>query len=106
MSQVEEKRFEYFSGHNYPAIPTSVAVCPKCGAQLVIGDIDDWEIETGRVTEGGLNITCEKEPDIDSKEWREWFNWHYSMPNVDWLPVDAAVYKWFDESYRIGEEDR
>ena len=104
MSQVQT--FFFFSKDKPPVIPTSVAVCPKCGTQLVIEDIDQWEVETGRVTECGFHITCANQPDIDSDEWREWFNWHWSMPYVDWLPVTAVVYKWFDERYRICEEDR
>lgn len=105
MSQVKEKGFEYFSGHNYPAIPASVAVCPKCEAQLVIEEITDWEDETGRVLKDGFYLNCGSEPEFNSG-WQEWHDWHWSMPYVDRLPVTAVVYKWFDERYRIGEEDR
>ena len=44
-------------------------------------------------------------PDIDSKKWREWFNWHYDMPYVDWLPVDGDVEKWLEENYRFDLKD-
>lgn len=93
----------YVDSDHPPLIPSTVAVCPKCGANLVIEDIDEWETETGRVTEAGFHINCSTEPDVDSDEWHSWWNWHWSMPYVDWLPITAVVYKWFDAHYRVKE---
>lgn len=87
------------------AIPDDVALCPICGAPLVVEDIDEWDAETGEVTEHGLHITCSKEPDIDSKGWNEWHNWHYKMPYVDWLPLQKPVREWFNAHYRMGRDD-
>ena len=94
----------YFDKENpkeTPAIPAKVAVCPICGAPVVIEDIDEWETETGRVTSCGFHINCSTEPDIDSDEWDDWFKSHWSMPYVDWLPVEMRVYRWFDRCYRL-----
>lgn len=85
--------------YTLPDIPGDVAVCPICGAGLVVEDVDECE-EGGRVTEEGLHITCVTAPDIDDETWHSWFNWHYNMPYVDWLPVKTVVYRWFDANYR------
>lgn len=82
-----------------PEIPQEIAVCPICGEPIVIDDIDEWESETGRVTECGLHINCVTEPDDPNDH--NWWNWHYQMPYVDWLPVQQRVYQWFDQNFRI-----
>lgn len=96
----QDESVKFFDRDHYPEIPAEVAICPKCEAGLIIEDIDEWESETGRVTEGGLHIACSKAPDIGSRNWEDWFSWHYDMPYVYWLPVDVTVYKWFDKRYR------
>ncbi len=99
----------YFDKENskeIPVIPPELFVCPICGANLVIEDIDEWEVETGRVTEGGFHINCSTEPDIDDETWGDWFNSHWSIPYVDWFPLQMKVYRWFDESYRVKQDDK
>ena len=87
-----------------PEIPTEVATCPLCGAKLVIEDIDEWELATGRVTEAGLHITCSTQPEPDDTDFCNWWNWHYQTPYVDWLPICQRVYGWFDSRYRVGRK--
>ena len=84
-----------------PTIPANVAICPICKAPVIIEDIDEWETKTGRVTQSGFHIDCSTEPDIDSIEWNDWFDSHWSTPYIDWLPVEIRVYRWFDERYRL-----
>jgi len=96
----QDESVKFFDREHYPEIPSDVAICPICGAGLIIEDIDEWETELGRVTEAGLHIACSQAPDIGSDGWEDWFKWHYNMPYVDWLPVDVTVYKWFDKRYR------
>lgn len=91
----------YLDSDDRPPIPTTVAVCPKCGAPLVIEELDGWEVETGRVLDDGVYVNCSTEPDIDADDWEEWHNWHWSTPYIDWLPIRAAVYQWFDARFRI-----
>lgn len=82
-------------------IPPTIAKCPICGAALVIAEIDEWETETGRATEGGIHIECPTEPEMDSDDWEDWFRGHYSTPYIDWLPVCDVVFRWFDGRYRV-----
>lgn len=83
---------DYWIGLN---IPESVAVCPKCGAALFIEDIDEWDADTGIPTETGFHFDCSTAPLVDSDGWDEWFNWHWSTPYIDWLPLQDKVYQWF-----------
>jgi hypothetical protein len=89
-----------------PEIPAFIAVCPICGAGVRIEEINEWETETGRVPVCGFHINCVTEPGLHSKKWEEWFNAHWSMPYVDWLPLEIRVHKWFDRRYRIKKEQR
>jgi len=90
--------------HNeVPDIPGWLFDCPKCG-DLLTCEIDEWEeMEDGtwRVSECGLHLSCASEPEIESENWREWHNWHFDMPYVYWLPLQAKVWAWFNESYRF-----
>ena len=96
-------KYKYFDRNEPPEISEWVGVCPICKAALVIEDIDEYEAATGRVTEGGLHITCITQPDFDEDDddYEEWFRGHYAMPYVDWLPVNRKVYGWFDKRYRL-----
>jgi hypothetical protein len=88
-----------------PDIPLDVAKCPICGAQIVL-EIDAWEqLDDGTwaAAEDGTHVSCTMEPDIDDDGWEDWFNGHYSMPYVDWMPVDTRVYKWLLTNYRFRE---
>jgi hypothetical protein len=91
-------------------IPARIAVCPICGAEVVIDYIDEWEedeelIYNGRpllrASELGVKVNCIKEPSMDSSEWRDWFNGHWSTPYIDWLTVEKKVYDWIDGNFRF-----
>lgn len=90
--------------HNeVPDIPGWLFECPKCG-DLLTCEIDEWEeMEDGtwRVSECGLHLSCASEPEIESKNWREWHNWHFDMPYVYWLPLQTKVWAWFNEFFRF-----
>ena len=89
-------------------IPTEIATCQICGAEVVIEDIDEWEqADDGlwRATEGGLHVTCSTEPDIDADGWSDWMNGHFSTPYIDWLPIGVTVFKWMDANYRFASDD-
>lgn len=76
------------------------AKCPICGAAVIVEEIDEWETETGRVTDCGFHINCETGPDIDSDEWDDWHRWHWSMPYVDWLPLEVRLLEEFNQKFR------
>jgi hypothetical protein len=83
-------------------IPKEVAVCPICGARLY-ASCDSW-VEEGDEEEviwkaESLNIDCETEPDIKSDEWEDWMAEHYSMPYVDWLPVECHIVEWVNKHF-------
>ncbi len=90
---------------DYPPIPTSVAICPKCKMALIIDDIELWDVYTGRVTEWGLSIECSTILEFTDDGWQHWFDWHWENPGKDWVPLFSVVYKWFDESYRLEVKD-
>jgi len=91
---------QLFDRNNPPEIPTTVAVCPICGAVIQIDDIGEWYAD-GSVSECGLGVNCTTEPDIDSCEWWGWFHHHWSTPYVDWLCVEERVLTWLNKHYRI-----
>ena len=49
------------------------------------------ELVDGQWLATEINLDCENEPDIESAEWDEWHKWHYSMPYVDWLPLELRI---------------
>lgn len=69
------------------------ACCPICGAGLLLdaGEATELDESTGEWIATEINLDCESEPDIDSDEWDEWHRWHYSMPYVDWLPLEQRI---------------
>lgn len=79
-------------------IPAKVAVCPICGAPIVVEDINEWESESGKPV--SISTGCTTEPDIDGDEWEDWHAGHYHMPYVDWLPVERRVLTWFQREYK------
>lgn len=81
-------------------IPTSVADCPDCGAEIyadVYEAVSEDGIHNWRVDEdgSGLHIQCTKE---DAS--------HYNMPYVDWLPLDEPVIRWLNKYYDFSPQKR
>lgn len=84
----------------YPEIPPSQFACPKCGAQIYIEGVDcvvdagdgTWDAED-------VKINCTTAPDIDDPDWDYWWDHHWDMPYVYWLPLSTWVTKWFNENY-------
>lgn len=79
-------------------VPRKIATCPICDASISVEEVQEWECETGKPV--GISVNCDTEPDIDSDEWPDWFHHHWSMPYVDWLPVENRVLKWFQRNYK------
>ena len=79
------------------------APCPICGAGLLLDAGEGTELDnaTGEWIATEINLECESEPDIDSGEWSEWFRWHYSMPYVDWLPIEQQILKAVRRKYHF-----
>ena len=78
-------------------VPAVIAECPICSDVLFIDGVDEWYDEGGQMRldpEMGVSLDCATEPDIDDPEWHDWHNGHWSMPYVDWLPVQQRVTRW------------
>lgn len=79
-------------------VPPSVAICPdpSCGKMLLI-DINEWEIETGLVTEYGFTVECEDFPDCAMFSPYETYD--------EGLRLNAKIHRWLTENIRIGTDD-
>jgi hypothetical protein len=79
-------------------VPREVAVCPICDADIVVGEVTEWECESGAPV--SIIVDCKTAPDLSADEWQGWFLQHWSMPYVDWLPVKQRVLKWLRKNFR------
>lgn len=80
-------------------IPRRIASCPICEAPIEV-EFDEYqkrEDGTWECTRAKPN--CTTEPDIDSPEWDDWMNGHWSTPYVDWLPLEISLTKWVNQRY-------
>lgn len=85
-------------------LPKELAVCPICKAEVVLHSIDQLEqLRRGMWIASEVAIGCVTEPDIESEEWEDWMAAHYSMPYVDWLPLEVAILRWVRRRYRFQE---
>jgi hypothetical protein len=79
--------------------PAVIAVCPICGDCIYIDGVDEWYEEDGQMRidpqMGGVSLDCGSAPDIDSDDFDEWMNGHWSTPYIDWLPIQQKVTRWF-----------
>lgn len=94
-----------------PKVPSRIATCPICGAEVVIEEIDEWYFDESMMHNGrpllmagdnGVRVNCITEPDIlEDDDWLDWDNGHWSMPYVDWLPIAERVMEWLNTNYRF-----
>jgi len=102
---------------NPPTVPTEIAKCGYCHAQVYITEIDEMsEDENGDWIVENVKIECTNEPEPregetdDDYENRltEWWISHSDMPYVNILPVEETVKEWLNENYRFvdGEKER
>jgi hypothetical protein len=81
-------------------IPKRVATCPICGGKLY-AHFEAWEA-TGKSSRWRCEeakLDCESEPDICDPDYMDWLNGHYSMPYVDWLPLETELTRWVNRRY-------
>ena len=72
--------------------------CPECGARLLV-EIDEWETDTGMVTEAGFHAQCPNESFEDRETWHR----HYQG---EWQPTITAIYRWLSQNVRVWRQDR
>jgi len=76
------------------------ARCPICGAGLLLNAGEACEMDdNGEWIASEIDLDCESEPGIDSPEWDNWFQWHYSQPYIDWLPLEMKILKAVQRKY-------
>ena len=84
------------------AVPPDLAVCPICKQPLFITEYACWtQCEDGLYMAAEVHLECRSEPDFEDPGYDDWFEGHYSMPYVDWLPVSQRVLAWHQRHYRF-----
>jgi hypothetical protein len=86
-------------------MPLPRFACPICGAKVYLTSVDEWGADDGEII--GASFDCETEPDIpdiDSDARGKWFEGHYRMPYVDWLPWEIKVMRWLNQHYHYRTE--
>lgn len=76
----------------YITVPPGVALCPQCGNELVVW-IDEWETETGTVTENGFTVECSSDEEDGDGEHQYWYD--------EWIRIDQIVYRWLSNAVRV-----
>lgn len=85
-------------------IPTEAFKCPICDEALYISEIDEWSKDDGEnIVPEHFSIDCVSMPDFEDPEWEDWHKWHYSMPYVDWLPLEEPIKKWLMDNFEFIE---
>ncbi len=85
-------------------VPANWAVCPICGAALVINELTEWDLdEQGhwQVTRHGFNVTCITEPKYGDPARDIWWKGHHEDYKRDWVPVKQRVWEKLTEHYRF-----
>ena len=74
--------------------PSNVAVCPRCGGEILI-TIQDWEAVSRKVI--GITVECE------SENWNDRETWHPRWGS-HWYQVTNKVLDWMGNNIRIDPE--
>lgn len=93
-------------------VPTSVAVCPYCGAPLIARPEAWTQEDDGSWSASESGLECLSEPELDDSDphsvelWEDWLAEHTVMPYVFMLPVDVKVLAWINANYRFRFQDK
>lgn len=75
--------------------------CPICGDRLT-ASFEQWSAEPdGSWVADSVLLQCVSEPPIDAAVWRDWHEWHYRTPYIDWLPVNEMVLQAVNKAFRF-----
>ncbi|MFQ6333224.1 DUF4031 domain-containing protein [Methylophilus sp. 3sh_L] len=76
------------------------AECPICGKPLLLNAGEGCEQDAnGEWIATEIELLCTSEPEFNSPDWDDWYRWHYSMPYVDWLPLEQRVLRAVRKKY-------
>ena len=75
--------------------------CPICGKPIFIEEVTDWiEDDEGNMKAEAVKIECSTFPGFDDiDEFNAFMRGHWSMPYVDWLPLEKIVTDWVNQNY-------
>jgi hypothetical protein len=75
--------------------------CPICDAAIFIEEVDAWhEDDDGEMIAEAVKIDCSTFPGFDDNdEFNAYMRSHWSMPYVDWLPLETIVTEWVNKRY-------
>ena len=76
--------------------------CPICGKAVFLLGVTEWGSDDHQISQA--EYECETEPDIDSDEWWDWHDGHFSMPYVDWMPWENKMMEWLNRHYFYDDE--
>ena len=76
--------------------------CPICGAAIYVEDVDAWEEDgSGEWKAEAVKIDCTTFPGFEDEEaFSDYMRGHWSMPYVDWLPLERIVTEWVNSNYK------
>lgn len=75
--------------------------CPICNAALYIEEVNAWtEGDGGSLKAEAVKVDCVTFPGFDDHDaFEAYMSGHYSMPYVDWLPLETEITAWVNERY-------
>lgn len=75
--------------------------CPICNAALYIEEVNAWtEGDGGSLKAEAVKVDCVTFPGFDDHDaFEAYMSGHYSMPYVDWLPLETKITAWVNERY-------
>lgn len=75
--------------------------CPICGDKLNVEEVDGWELDDdGKWKIDSIKVDCVTFPGFDDHdEFENYMSGHYSMPYVDWMPLEQSILKWVNDNY-------
>lgn len=75
--------------------------CPICGAAIYVDVVDAWEEDDeGNWKAEAVKIDCTTFPGFDNhRRFEAYMRGHWSMPYVDWLPLELVVTDWVNERH-------
>lgn len=88
---IRNKRFRVVAGSDHVFI-NSKPGCPICGAKIEI-TCNEWHYDKWGYIPVSVEIECTRVPEIESSEWDDFMNDHYSQPYSDWLPLQVSIEK-------------
>lgn len=82
------------------ALPDSFK-CPICDAAIWVEEVSEWEEDaSGGWKARTVKIDCVTFPGFDDHDaFENYMSGHYSMPYVDWMPLEKRVTEWVNERY-------